>query len=80
MMPRDDADTPGRGPAETANLAELAARFNISRTLAYDLAKRDRLPVPVIRLGRRLVVSRAAMERVLTGERPPLTGDGGGAR
>ena len=68
---RHDAELPappGRG--DTASLTELAVRFNISRTLAYELAKRDRLPVPVICLGRRVVVSRAAMERVLAGERP----------
>ena len=79
-MTRDNADKTAWAPGETANLAELAARFNISRTLAYELAKRDRLPVPVIPLGRRLVVPRAAMERVLAGERPPFDGAGGGAR
>ena len=74
-MPRDDPYTPRRGPAETANLGELAARLNISKTLVYDLARVDRLPVPVIRLGRRLVVSRAAMERVLAGGWPTARGD-----
>jgi len=32
------------------------------------LAARDDLPVPVIRLGRRVVVGRTALERVLAGE------------
>jgi excisionase family DNA binding protein len=52
----------------TLTVEEAAARLGISRTLAYELAKVDRLPAPVLRLGRRLVVSRQALERVLTGE------------
>ncbi len=34
-----------------------------------ELAATDRLPVPIIRLGRRLVVSRSALGRVLAVER-----------
>jgi predicted DNA-binding transcriptional regulator AlpA len=52
----------------TATLPEFAARYGIARSTAYALAKRDRLPIPVIRLGRRLVVSRELMERVLMGD------------
>ena len=59
----------------TLTIEETARLLGISRTLAYELASTDRLPVPVIRLGRRLVVSRAALERVLTGEFAPATGD-----
>lgn len=53
----------------TMTVEEAAARLGISRTLAYELAKANRLPAPVLRLGRRLVVSRLALERVLAGER-----------
>ncbi len=53
--------------ARTATVEEAARQLGISRTLAYELAKVDRLPVPVIRLGRRLVVPRAALDRVLEG-------------
>lgn len=56
--------------ALTLTIDEVAARLGIGRTLAYDLARRNDLPVATIRLGRRLVVSRAALERVL-GVEPP---------
>lgn len=63
-----------RTDAYTLSIEETAARLGISRTLAYELAAVDRLPVPVIRLGRRLVVGRAALDRVLAGE--PVRRDG----
>ncbi len=50
----------------TLTLEEMARRLGVSRSTAYDLAKRDALPVPVIRLGRRIVVSRAALDGVLS--------------
>ncbi|MDP9359291.1 MAG: helix-turn-helix domain-containing protein [Chloroflexota bacterium] len=49
----------------TLTLEEMARRLGVSRSTAYDLAKRDALPVPVIRLGRRIVVSRSALDGVL---------------
>ena len=59
----------------TLTIPEVAARLGIARSTAFALAKRDALPVPVIRLGRRLVVSRELIERVLAGEstRGPTT-------
>jgi len=51
----------------TATIGEVAVAFGIARSTAYELAKADRLPVPVIRLGRRMVVPRAALDRVLDG-------------
>ena len=54
--------------SHTLTVEEVAARLGISRTLAYELAKTNRLPAPTIRLGRRLVVSRLALDRVLVGE------------
>ena len=57
--------TPSR---RTATIEEVAATFGIARSTAYELAKRDALPVPVIRLGRRMVVSRDLLARVLAGE------------
>jgi len=59
----------------TMTIKEVAAALGIDRTTAYALAKEDRLPAPVLRLGRRMVVGRAALERVLAGE--PV-GQGGG--
>ena len=47
------------------SLEELASRMGISLTLAYQLARADKLPVPVIRPGRRFLFSRKAYERLL---------------
>jgi excisionase family DNA binding protein len=64
-----------RGRA-TLTIEEAAERLGVSRKHAYELAAADRLPVAVIRLGRRLVVGRAALERVLAGE--PIRREGPG--
>ena len=52
----------------TLTIEEVAAVFGLARSTAYDLAKGDRLPIPVIRAGKRIFVSRALVERVLAGE------------
>ena len=53
----------------TLTIAETAELLGISRNLAYSLAKRDELPVKVIRLGeRRMVVSRKALMALLDNE------------
>lgn len=55
--------------ARTVNLWPTAARvLGIGRCLAYDLARRDEFPVPVIRVGHRYLVSVARLEE-LVGER-----------
>lgn len=46
----------------TYSIEEYAAMYGLGRTHTYMLARRNELTVPVIRLGRRLVVSRAAVE------------------
>ena len=46
-------------------LPEFAKAVGISRGLAYDLARRDKLMVPVIKLGKRMVLSRKAVEALL---------------
>lgn len=56
----------------TATLGEVAALLGIGRSTVYELAQRDALPVPVIRLGRRLVVSRAALDRLLAAGPNPI--------
>jgi predicted DNA-binding transcriptional regulator AlpA len=50
---------------QTLNIEAAGKMLGISRPVAYELARRDELPVPVIRLGRRMVVSRRALEEVL---------------
>lgn len=50
----------------TMTIPEVAKALGISRALAYDLAKRDELPVKVIRLGKRILVPRIPFEKVMT--------------
>jgi predicted DNA-binding transcriptional regulator AlpA len=50
---------------ETLNIETAGKMLGVSRAVAYELARRDQLPVPVIRLGRRMVVSKRALEEVL---------------
>jgi excisionase family DNA binding protein len=47
----------------TYTLTEAAARLGISRALAYEAANRGELPV--CRIGRRVLVPRAALLRLL---------------
>jgi len=57
----------------TLTVEEAAQLLGISRGLAYEMARCGKLPV--VRLGRRLLVSRGALERML--DQP---GDGGNPR
>ena len=50
----------------TMTVSEFATLYGCSRHLAYSLARRNELPVPVIFIGsRRMVVSRAAVMELL---------------
>ncbi|HEV2126814.1 MAG TPA: helix-turn-helix domain-containing protein [Chloroflexota bacterium] len=62
----------------TLTIDEVAARLGIDRGTAYRLAKSDSLPAPVIRLGKRMVIGRTALERVLAGEPVASPKAGGG--
>lgn len=55
----------------TITIPEFAAATGISKNLAYDLARRDKLPVPVIHLGKRLLLSRKAVLALLGGDSKP---------
>ncbi len=46
-------------------VAEAAGLLGISRTHAYELVAREELPA--LRLGRRIVIPRGALERLLNG-------------
>ena len=60
----------------TFTIEEVAVALGIDRSTAYGLAKANRLPAPVIRLGRRMVVGRAALHQALaTGVDPALTSE-----
>jgi len=52
----------------TLTIPEVAQVLGLARSTAYAMAANDRLPLPVIRLGRRMVVSRDLLERLLAGE------------
>lgn len=52
---------------QTYSIEETARLLGVNRSTAYELARHDRLPVPVIRLGRRMVVGRVALDRLLAG-------------
>ena len=57
-----------------------ARAFGIGRDGAYDLARSGRFPVPVLRLGRRLVVTRASLLTALgltEGDRSVTTAQSG---
>ena len=56
------------GPA-TLKIEEAAKLLGIARQTAYDLANIGQLP-GAIRLGKRWVVSKKALDEVLTGRRP----------
>ncbi len=51
----------------TMNVPELATVLGVSRGKAYELASSDSLPVRVIRLGKRMVVSRAEVHKLIHG-------------
>ncbi len=50
---------------ELLGAEEMRGIMGIGRSAFYDLAKRDQLPVPTLRLGRRVMFSRRAVEEVL---------------
>jgi predicted DNA-binding transcriptional regulator AlpA len=56
----------------TMTIPEVAKALGISKALAYELARRDELPVKVLRIGqKRLLVSRIAFERVMNDTSKP---------
>ncbi len=50
---------------QTVNLSDVAKVLGISRPVAYALAQRGEFPLPIIRLGRRVVVSKRALNALL---------------
>ena len=57
-----------RVEAATVSVGQAAELLGIGRNLAYELARRGELP-GALRLGRRIVVSRKALETFLEGGR-----------
>jgi excisionase family DNA binding protein len=54
------------GERLTLSVEEAAEMLGISRTLAYELVRRGVLPH--VRLARRIVISRRAVERLIDGD------------
>lgn len=50
-----------RALGAVTDVATVGEIFDMSRSTAYELARRDRLPVPVLRVGSRYRVSVAAI-------------------
>jgi excisionase family DNA binding protein len=57
---------PAQTKPETTTITAAAKRLKIGRNQAYESAARGELPV--IRIGRRLLVPTAALDRMLRGE------------
>lgn len=51
------------------SVEEASRLLGISRSLGYELAAQGR--IPTVRLGRRIVVARVALERLLAGDYDP---------
>jgi excisionase family DNA binding protein len=56
--------------SKTYSVEEVAAQLGVSRGLAYELARRGE--IPVLKLGRRMVIPRAAFDEWLA--KAPLAG------
>ena len=65
MVTKNATDT----ERQTVNMPTAFKMLGISRPVGYELAKRDALPVPVIRLGHRMVVSKRALDAVLNAQK-----------
>ena len=62
-------------PRATLTVEEAAAVLGIGRTLAFELARTGQ--IPTIRLGRRILVPRVALERMLDTYANELAGASG---
>jgi len=52
----------------TLNIDEAAQALGVNRLTLYSAIRNGESPVPVIKIGRRLVVPKAALDRLLAGE------------
>jgi excisionase family DNA binding protein len=70
-LPKEHRDALGGSTRFTSDrlalsVEEASRLLGISRSLGYELAAQGR--IPTIRLGRRIVVARVALERLLAGD------------
>ncbi len=71
-----------RPARRTTGVEDAAAMLGIGRRTAYALIRQGTFPTPVIHAGRRVVIPRAAIERLLTegipvAPSPPATAPNG---
>jgi excisionase family DNA binding protein len=59
-----------RPACETVSVEVAAARLGLSRGKAYELARQNALPVPVLRFGRKLAIPTRALDRLLLANDP----------
>jgi len=65
VLPIDRAGAGSASPRRTYSVTEAARLLGISRTKAYECIRTGELPA--LRLGRRIVVPAARLERLLDG-------------
>lgn len=53
--------------AQTLSLTEAAQVLGIGRATAYELHRRGQFPIPVLKIGSHLKVSRIQLDRFLSG-------------
>jgi len=58
---------------ETVSVEVAAARLGLSRGKAYELARQNALPVPVLRFGRKMAIPTRALDRVLLVDESAVT-------
>ncbi len=56
---------------DTLTLYDLARLWGVSYTTVYEQARMNKLPVPVIRVGRRYLVSRKVYDAVMSARHEP---------
>ena len=66
MTPEHCPDSRKTGNPDTLTIEQAARRLGIGRNQCYEAAHRG--DIPVIRIGKRLIVPRVAFERMLAGE------------
>mgnify|MGYP000908402718 CR=1 FL=1 len=57
-------------PAHTVTVEEAATMLGIGRNTAYEAVRQGRFPVPVVKIGKRYVIPRLPLERLLAGDVP----------
>lgn len=54
--------------SRTVTIAEAARQLGVATSFLYRLVQRGDCPFPILRLGRRVVVSRQVLDRYLAGD------------